>query len=158
MDSFFLSSGKLVDGLLINPFFQLYDLHFVIKYKDEMKIFRVDEISNVRFSKKRNFSINIILLFTILLTYSFVSDNLDKNILHQSFVFVVCTILSIISISIKVYTYVLFINRSNFGFRKFKLSKEQSPYAEYFVSIFKIKYDKIKYQNDLNSLKFKHSS
>lgn len=157
MDAVFLSSGKVVDVLLKNPFFKLYDLHFVMKCNDEMKIFRVDEISNVRFSKKRNFTINIVLLYSTLLTYSFISDNLDKNSLHPFVLFVVFTILSVISISIKDYTYLLFINRSHFGFRKFKLSKEQSPYAEHFVSIFKIKYEKIKHQNNLDFLNFKHS-
>jgi hypothetical protein len=156
--SVFLSSGKLADDLLKNPFFNLYDSHFTIKIKDEIKIFQLDEISNVRFSKKRNFTINISLLFITLLIYSFVSDYLDKNLLYDIVLFVVSLILSIISLSIKDHTYVLFINMSHFGFREFKLSKKESPYAEYFVSIFKTKFMEIKNQNVLDFVNFKHSS
>ena len=71
--------GNVGDGILKTPLFTLYDSHLVIKNKDEMKIFHLDDISNVRFSKKRNFTINVVLLFVTLLIYCFVSDYLDKN-------------------------------------------------------------------------------
>lgn len=138
----FLGPGVPDGGLLKNSFFKLYDSHFVIKCKAEIKIFRIDEISNVRFSKKRNYTINIVLLFTTLLIYCFVSDDLDKNFLYHIPILVLALVSSIISLSIRNHTYVLFINMNHFGFKKLKLSKKESSYAEHFVSIFKIKNEK----------------
>lgn len=150
--------GNVGDGILKTPLFTLYDSHLVIKNKDEMKIFHLDDISNVRFSKKRNFTINVVLLFVTLLIYCFVSDYLDKNFLYKLLVFVIALVTSIISLSIRNHTYILFINLNHFGFKELKLSKKESSYAEHFVSIFKTQYVKKKNQNDLDFVKFKHSS
>lgn len=158
MSTVFFPSGTLEDGLLKNPFFKLYESHLVIKNKDEIKIFRLDEISNVRFSKKRNFTINISLLFITLLIYSFLSDYLVKNFLYDSLLFVVALVLGIISLSIRKHTYVLFINMNRFGFKKLKLSKKESSYAENFVSFFKTKNGKNNNQNEMLFVNFKHSS
>ncbi len=149
--------GNVGDGILKTPLFTLYDSHLVIKNKDEMKIFRLDDISNVRFSKKRNFTINIVLLFITLLIYCFVSDYLDKNFLYKFLLLLIALVISIISFSIRNHTYILFINLNHFGFKELKLSKKESSYAEHFVSIFKSKMVK-EHQKDKVFMNFKHSS
>jgi hypothetical protein len=153
----FLNSGTLDEDLIKNSFFKFYDSHIVIKIKEEIKIFRIDEISNVRFSKKRNFTINIILLFITLFIYCFLSDFLNKNFIYNVLLIIIAVISSVVSLSIKNHKYTLFININYFGFRELKISKKESPYAEYFVSIFNTKYVKKKKQNDLDFVNFKHS-
>lgn len=153
-----LGSGTLDDSLLKNPFFKLYESHLVIKIKEEIKVFRIDEISNVRFSKKRNFTINIVLLFVTILIYSYLSDFIHKNFFYNILLFVTAIISSFLSLSVRDHKYVLFINMNRFGFRELKISKKESPHAEHFVSIFKTQYVKKKNQNDLDFVKFKHSS
>ncbi len=158
MNTFFSRNNSVEDSLLSNPFFKLYESHLVIKNKKEIKIFRLDEISNVRFSKKRNFTINISLLLITLLIYSFLSDYLVKNFLYDSLLFLVAILSCVISLSIRSHTYVLFINMNRFGFKKLELSKKQSSYAEDFVSFFKTKKGKNINQNEMLFVNFKHSS
>lgn len=158
MNTVFPGNRTLDDSLLKNPFFKLYESHLVIKNKEEIKIFRLDEISNVRFSKKRNFTINISLLFITLLIYSFLSDYLVKNFLYDSLLLVFVLVFGIISLSIRNHTYVLFINMNRFGFKKLKLSKKESSYAENFVSFFKTKNRNKINQNQMLFVNFKQSS
>ena len=158
MYAVFVNREKPVNNLSKNSYFKLYDSHFEIRYKGENIIFRVNSISNVRCFKKRNFTINIVLLLITLLAYSISADYISKNIYTIFFVFVICTILTVISLSIKNYTNVLLINMGAFHVREFKLSKKQSPHAEHFISTFKIKYKQSKYQNDIDLLNFKHFS
>lgn len=155
MSTVFSGSGTLDDGLMKNSFFKLYESHIVIRIKEEIKIFRIDEISNVRFSKKRNFTINIVLLLVTLLIYSFLSDYLHKNFLYNILLLVIAIISSVISLSIKNHKYTLFININHFGFREIKISKKESHYAEHFVSIFKTKYVEKNKQKDLHFINFK---
>jgi hypothetical protein len=155
MSTVFSGSATLDDGLMKNSFFKLYESHIVIRIKEEIKIFRIDEISNVRFSKKRNFTINIFLLLVTLLIYSFLSDYLHKNFLYNILLLVIAIISSVISLSIKNHKYTLFININHFGFREIKISKKESHYAEHFVSIFKTKYIEKKKQKDLHFINFK---
>lgn len=158
MDKAFVSTGNGEKWILKTPLFTLYDHQILINHKKEMNVFNLNKISNVRLYKKRNISINIVLAFSTLLAYSIISDYSNKNSYANFFVFLVFTILSVISLSIKNYTNVLLINMGAFHFREFKLSKKQSPYAEHFISIFKIKYKKIKHQNDIDLLNLKHFS
>jgi hypothetical protein len=158
MFAVFFNQVKSVDGLLENPYFKLYDSYFTIRYKGENVIFRVDSVSNVRCLKKRNFTINFVLLFSTLLSYSLLADYLHKNIYNIFFMFVIFTILSVISLSIKNYTNVLLIDMGPLHFKEFTLSKKQNTYAKQFVSTFKSKYRNNKYQNDLDFLNVNHSS
>lgn len=158
MNTVLLSNGSLEDDISNNPFFKLYESHLVIKYKKEVKIFRLDEISNVRFSKKRNFTINIVLLFITLFVYCFISDYLAGNFLDKILLLLIALLLSAVSLLIRDHTYVLFVNMNHFGFKKLKISKKESLYAEDFVSVFKTKYVEKKNQNNLCFLNFKRSS
>lgn len=144
--------------LINNPLFKLYESHLVLNIEEEKKVFHIDEISNVRYSKKRNFTINITLLFLILFTYCFLSD-FHNNFFLSTVLLVVAAVMSVlICFCIRNHNYTLFINIKHFGFREFKISKKESPHAEYFVSIFKPKFLNQKLQNDLNFVHFKQSS
>lgn len=139
MSLIFESDAKIGNGVLKTPLFTLYNSQIVIKYNREKVIFDLNEISNVRFSKKRNFSINFLLLFCILAIYCFVSDYLNTIFPNNILLLAIALISSIFSLSIKNHTYILFINMNHFCFRKLRLSKKDEPYAKYFVSIFKKK-------------------
>lgn len=134
------SEEKIGDDVLKTSLFTLYDSHIVIKHKDEKKVFNLNEITNVRFQKKRNFSKNIFFLFFTLLVYSFASDYFDRSFVCNILLFVITIASSVVSLSIEHYSYVLYINMSHFGYRKLRLSKKDEPYALYFVSVFKCDY------------------
>jgi len=152
MISVFANRIKPIDELVKNSFFTLNDSHFTIKYKDENVIFKVDSVSNVRYFQRRNCTINRVLLFSILLAYSIITDYLFKNIYNIFFMFVFFTIVSVFFLLIKNYSDVLLINMGPFHFKEFKLSKKQSAHAKQFVSAFKSKYHNNKYQNDVDLL------
>lgn len=142
MNTVFLSAEKLDDDLLTNSFFKLYKSHLLITSKNEIETFRLDKISNVRFSKKRNFSINISLLISSALIYYFGIVYLDTNFLFNIVSMVIILILIILSFLIKKYNYLLLINLNNFCYKELKLSKKESSFAEYFVSIYKLNVSK----------------
>jgi hypothetical protein len=131
---------KIGGDVLKTPLFTLYDSHIVIKHKDEKKIFNLNEITNVRLQKKRNFSKNIFFLFFTLLVYSFTSDYFDISFVCNILLFVITMVLSVVSLSIENYTYELYINMKHLTFRKLRLSRKDAPYALYFVSVFKSGY------------------
>lgn len=131
-------SGKNIQVTVTKtPLFMLYDSHIVINHKDEKKVFELDEITNVRFHKKRNFSINIFLFFFTILIYSFLSDYFELNFIWSFLLFTITIALIFVFFSIENYTYILFINMTHFGFRKLILSRKDELYAEYFVSVLK---------------------
>ena len=134
------SAEKIGDDVLKTPLFTLYDCHIVIKNKHEKKVFNLSEITNVRLRKKRNFFKNIFFLLFTLFVYSFISDYCDRNFVCNILLFVVTIALSLVSLSIENYTYVLYINMNHLAFRKLRLSKKEVPYALYFVSVFKSGY------------------
>lgn len=131
---------KIGGDVLKTPLFTLYDSHIVIKHKEEKKIFNLNEITNVRLQKKRNFSKNILFLFFTLLVYSFTSDYCDRSFVCNIFLFIITIASIVVSLSIEFYNYVLYINMSHLAFRKLKLSKKEVPCALYFVSAFKSGY------------------
>ncbi|WP_144070866.1 hypothetical protein [Flavobacterium franklandianum] len=130
-------------GMLKTSLFSLYENHFVMNHKEGEKVFSLNEISNVRFLKKRNFSINIFLCLLTILIYSFLTDYFEINSLWNIFLFIITIALSIISLSIENYNYVLYINMRQLGFKKLRLSKKDEPYAVYYVSFFKNDYKKV---------------
>lgn len=131
-------SGKNIQDIVTKtPLFMLYDSHIVINHKDEKKVFDLDEITNVRFQKKRNFSINIFLFFFTIFIYSFLTDYFELNFAWSFLLFIITVALIFVFFSIENYTYILFINMTHFGFRKLILSRKDELYAEHFVSVFK---------------------
>ena len=60
---------KIEDDILKTPLYTLYADHIVINCKDGNKVFNLNEISNIRLQKKRNFSVNIFILFFTLFIY-----------------------------------------------------------------------------------------
>jgi magnesium-transporting ATPase (P-type) len=131
------SEEKIGDDVLKTPLFTLYDSHIVIRHKDEKKVFNLNEITNVRLQKKRNFSKNIFFLFFTLLVYSFASDYFDRSFVWNILLFVITIASSVVSLSIEHYSYVLYINMTHFGYRKLIMAKKDVANATYIVSLFK---------------------
>ena len=151
------SEGKIGDNVLKTPFFKLYESHLVIKFKDEIKIFHLDDVTNVRYTKKRNFTINVFLLFLILLAYCFISDFFNKDLLCDILLLAFTLVLSVVSFSIRYHTYILLINVNYLGFSKLNISKKQSLYAQDLVSILKTNVLKKNNKNPLDFVNFKYS-
>jgi len=151
------SEGNIESRMLKTSLFTFYDSHLVIKSNGEMTVFNLDEISNVRFSKKRNFAINIFLFIATILIYSFMYDFFTKNLSSKILLFIIFIVTSIISLSIKNNIYILFINLNYCSFKRLKLSKKEESYAEHLVSVFKDK-NVNKESKRYDFVKFKYSS
>jgi hypothetical protein len=138
------SENKIDDDVLITPLFSLYDCNIIIKHKEGEKIFNLNEITNVRFQKKRNFSINIFFLFFTILFYSFTSDYFHRNFIFHILLYVITIASSLVSLSVEHYTYMLYINFNHLDYRKLSLSKKDVYSAMHLVSLFKRGYLKKK--------------
>ena len=122
---------------LKTPLFTLNGRHIIIKGIEGKKVFNLDEIENISLQKKRNFSINILFLFFTLLVYSITSDYFDINFIWYILLIVITTALSLVSLLLEHYTYVLFINTTGFNYIRLRLSKKDLPSALHLVALFK---------------------
>lgn len=142
--SLFIESKKKTEVVVLKkPLFSVCDQQVVIKFKEGEEVFNLYEITNVRFKKERNLSINIILLlFTVLLYFitSTYSDYLDRNFIYYFLSYAITIISSIVSLSIENYTYRLYVHTRNLGLKKLRLSKKDESNAMYFVSLLKSDY------------------
>ena len=139
----------LNEGLPKNSFFKLYDSHIEVRYKKDIIIYHFDDISNVRFSKQRNFSINLFLGFFAILIYNLSFRFFQANFLLDILLYVATITIIIIAFTIRKYNCVLCINTKYFGFKEIKIGKKEIPDVNYFVSIFKTNNLKPMKQNDL---------
>lgn len=133
--------------ILKNPMFALYDCHLVIKHKDEMNVFYLSEISNIRFIKKRDYTINIVFFILASLIYYFTLIFIKINLLLSVLSLITGSIFIIISISIKIYNKLLLINTGRFRFKKLNVSKKDGLSAENLAWIFKVYYLEKNHQN-----------
>jgi hypothetical protein len=131
---------KIENDDLKTSLYTLADHHITIKGKEGKIVFNLDEIANLRLQKKRNFSINILFLFFTLLVYSITSDYFHRNFISYILLIVITIALSIVSLWVEHYTYVLFINTKSFNYIKLRLSKKDLPSALHLVALFKSGY------------------
>ena len=122
---------------LKTPLFTLNGRHIIIKVIEGKKVFNLDEIENISLKKKRNFSINILFLFFTLLVYSITLDYFDINFICYILLIVITIALSLVSLLLEHYTYVLFINTTGFNYIRLRLSKKDLPSALHLVALFK---------------------
>jgi hypothetical protein len=131
---------KIENDDLKTPLYTLDDHQIIIKSKEGKIVFNLDEIANIRLQKKRNLSINILFLFFTLLVYSIASDYFDRNFISYILLIVITIALSVASLWLEHYTYVLFINTTGFNYIKLRLSKKDLPSALHLVALFKSGY------------------
>jgi hypothetical protein len=158
MKTSFKNTVNLENGLLKANFFTINESHLVLNFKEEKKVFNLDEISNLRFIKIRNYSINILFLTLALLIYYFTLFFFKTNLLLSILSQTLGSVFIIISLSIKIYNHSLLINIGHFGFKMLKVSKKDSLSAENLAWIFKTNYLEKNNQNQLEFLNWKHSS
>ena len=118
----------------------------------------MDEITNVRFSKKRDYTVNIFFLVLASLVYYFTLILFKTNLLLNLLSLVMGSVFIIISLYIKQYSHLLLINIGHFSFKKLKISKKDSFSAENLAWIFKINYLEKNNQNQLRISNWKQSS
>ncbi len=159
MESICINKVGSEDILLKDHLFTLNGSHLRINSNNELVDFNLDQISNVRFSKKRNYSKNSIFSIISILIYSLLLFFFNLSILLSIVSTLLLIALVFMSFSIKNYTYLLLINVTNFGFRELKISKKKSLCAEYFVSVFKSEYfNEELHLNNLDFINCQHSS
>ena len=112
--------------------FSLSESHLEIE--NESNNFILDKISNIRLLKNRNYSINILFLFSSSFIYYLAYISLNLVLLSNVLSIIMVIFSVIISVSIKHFDYVLLINMNHFEFRKIKINKKDVKYAENIVS------------------------
>ena len=100
----------------------------------------MNEISNVRYSKKRNFLINFVLLFCILAIYCVASDYLNTNSLNNILLLVITIVFSLVSLLVGRYNHMLFITNKRSNHKKLSLSTKDVPHALQLIALFKSGY------------------
>lgn len=133
-------SEKIEDDILKTSLYTLYADHIVINCKEGEKVFNLNEISDIRLQKKRNFSINIFILFFTLLIYSITFNYFDRNFIYYSVIVLFTVALGVISLRLKRYNYMLFFNTSGANYIKLRMTKNDLPYSLHLVSLFKSGY------------------
>lgn len=131
---------KIEDDILKTPLYTLYADHIVINCKEGEKVFNLSEISNIRLQKKRNFSVNIFILFFTLLIYSITFNYFDRNFIYYSVLVLFTAAVGVVSLRLKRYTYMLFFNTSGSNYIKLRMSKKELPFALHLVTLFKSGY------------------
>ncbi|RKS98999.1 hypothetical protein [Flavobacterium sp. 123] len=121
----------------VKSFFTIVDSKITIQNKGEEIRLNLNKISNARIIKRRNLIPNILVLVTAFtinfpLLSSYNADNRYNDI------FLILIVLAVIaSFSIKHYSYRLLINKNNYCFNEFSISKQNLSCAQSFVSMFK---------------------
>lgn len=140
MSLIFQSVKNIESGVPKTPLYTLYDDQLLIKQNKEKTSFDLNEISNVRYSKKRNFLINFVLLFCILAIYCVVSDYLNANSLNNILLLVITIVFCLVSLSVGRYNHMLFITNRRSDHKKLSLAKKDVPHALQLIALFKSGY------------------
>ena len=121
-------------------FFTIVDSNITIENEGEKLDLNLNQISNARIIKRRNMIPNILILMSafianfLLLSSQYIIDNRFKN------VFLILIVLAVIaSFLVKHYSYRLLINKKNYCFNEFRITKRNLSRAQSFVSMFKTK-------------------
>lgn len=130
---------KIENDDLKTPLYRVFDCQIIIKSKEGKKVFNLDEITNIRLQAKRNFSINIPVLFSFL-AYVFTADYFDINFIFYIILTVFIIILTGISMFLEDYIYVLFVNTSGNNYVKLRMSEKDVTYAFNLVVLFESGY------------------
>jgi hypothetical protein len=140
MNKSYNDSVIVENGLFKDPFFLLYESHLVLNFKEEKKIFNLDEISNLRYLKKRDYKINFLFFILGCLGYYISLFSIKTNLLLLLLSLLIASTFIIISLSIENHNKLLLINVGNVGFKKLKISNKDDFSAEKLVRIFRINY------------------
>jgi len=109
---------------------------FIKKGKERIGI-DLKHISNVRIVRSRDLTLSILVLVLLALFYVLFLIPLNLNFTVRFLCVILVSILFIISLSSKNYTYTLLINQGKFGFNEILISKKNSVHAERFAAKFK---------------------
>jgi hypothetical protein len=115
-------------------FFTIVDSNITIENEGEKLDLNLNQISNARIIKRRNMIPNILILISAFLANFLLSSPQYSENRFKDF-FLILIVLA--SFSIKHYSYRLLINKSNYCFNEFRISKQNLSCAQSFVSIFK---------------------
>jgi hypothetical protein len=121
----------------VKLFFTIVDSNLTIDSEGQKTDFNLNQISNVRIIKKRNLTPNFLILIGVFISYfSFLSSqNIDDRLKNFTLMLIVLGVL--VSFLFKHYSYKLLINKKNYCFNEFKISKQNLNIAQSFVSMFK---------------------
>lgn len=137
MDLSVFFTDKFKKDRNVKFFFTIVDSNITIQNKGEKIDLHLKQISNARIIKRRNMIPNILILISAFLaSFLLLSSQHSENRFKD--VFLILIILAVIaSFSIKHYSYRLLINKNNYCFNEFSISKQNLSRAQSFVSMFK---------------------
>ena len=117
-----------------NSFFVISE--FQVTFKNCGTAINLNQISNSRLIKKRDFTANIIVFVFAVLFYVTTLQPLDLNSTFESLLLALILI-SVVS-SVENYSYILLINKTNYDFNEIIVSKENLHFATLFLSKFTV--------------------
>lgn len=107
-----------------------------VTFKNCDSVINLNQISNSRLIKKRDLTLNIIMLvFAAMLCFK-VLPSFNFSVIFQSLILVLILICAKLAIYIKSYSYKLLINKNNYSFNEIIVSKKDLYFAEIFISKF----------------------
>lgn len=119
-----------------NPLFLIYDSTLVMVINGEKVNLEIDQITNIRVIKFRDLTLNVVLLF---LSISFYIVGGERFFLVDLVSITISLFLFAISIFLRRFSCKLLINKGNYGFCEFVISKNKLVFAEHLASVIKAK-------------------
>lgn len=107
-----------------------------VTFKNCNSVINLNQISNSRLIKKRDFTANIIVFVFSILFYVMILQPLYLNTTFELLILLLILI-SIVS-RLKNYSYILLINKTNYDFNEIVVSKANLHFAKIFLSKFTI--------------------
>jgi hypothetical protein len=128
------NSTKIEKILEDNPLFVISESK--VTFKNHHAVINLNQISNSRLIKKRDFTANIIVLVFAVLFYVMVLQPLYVFTVFES-VILALILISVVS-CIENYSYRLLINKTNYDFNEIFVSKQNLHIAKIFLSKFPV--------------------
>lgn len=119
-----------------NNFFILSESTIIFKNDNQRIKINLDQTTNVRLIKNRDFKINIIVILLAALFYLTVLQTINLDAIFQNFIVALLTISVIVNTLLRNYSYQLLINNKYNNYQEILVSKTNLYYAEIFLSKF----------------------
>lgn len=119
-----------------NNFFILSESTIIFKNDNQRIKINLDQTTNVRLIKNRDFKINIIVILLAALFYLTVLQTINLDAIFQNFIVALLTISVIVNTLLRNYSYKLLINNKYNNYQEILVSKTNLYYAKIFLSKF----------------------
>ena len=136
MDKNLASNTNTEKVLEENYFFILSESKIIFKNDNQRLSLHLDQISNIRLIKKRDFTVNIIVAVFSSFFYIIVLHPVNFNTIFQYLIAALLGIFVIVGSLTKNYSYKLLINKNNYDYNEIVVSKKNLYFAKIFLNKF----------------------